>query len=66
MAIIPFTCQCGKTTKIDIKTIDNLRKENELLRKELSDLKAKIASLEYMKNNKNNFNIDDIFKGFNL
>lgn len=66
MAIIPFTCQCGKTTKIDIKTIDRLIEENNSLKKEIEELKAKIAALESMKNNKNNFNIDDIFKGFNL
>jgi len=66
MAIITFTCQCGKTTKIDIKTIDELRKENKRLTEEAKDLKAKIAALEYMKKNKNNFNMDDIFKGFNL
>ena len=56
--IITITCpDCGKKIKINIKTIDKLKKE-------LEDVKAKLATLE-MKNRAgyHNLDIDDFFGG---
>ena len=54
--IITITCpDCGKKIKIDIKTIDKLKKE-------LEDVKAQLTALEMM--NKNDISLEDLFKGF--
>ena len=56
--LITITCpDCGKKIKINIKTIDKLKKE-------LEDVKAQLTALE-MKNRtrSNNLDIDDFFGG---
>ena len=56
--LITITCpDCRKKIKIDIKTIDKLKKE-------LEDVKAQLTALE-MKNRtrSNNLDIDDFFGG---
>lgn len=74
MAIITVKCKCGKEIKVDIKTIDNLRSdnekletENESLRTELNNIKAKVAVMEFMKKNPNyDFGskwVNDLFGG---
>ena len=56
--IITITCpDCGKKIKIDIKTIDKLKKE-------LEDVKAQLTALE-MKNRtrSDNLDVNDFFGG---
>ena len=39
--IIKVACPgCGKTIKVDVKTLDALRAENDRLRREILDLKS--------------------------
>ena len=69
MAIINVKCKCGKEIKVDVKTIDKLRNENTLLKKEIENLKCKISALETMRDTGkgSNFNYSDfadLFKGF--
>ena len=62
MSILKIKCKCGRELKIDVKTIDILRAENNRLKKERDDLKARLAAREMMDNNSSLNAFNDIFK----
>ena len=60
--IIEIECKCGKTLKINIKTISKLKNRIDSLEKENKDLRAKIAALEtIMKRYENKDDVNSLF-----
>ena len=47
--IVIKCCDCKKEIKVNIKTIDKLRTENNELRKKVKTLRARCAALEVMR-----------------